>query len=123
MGANARVSAEGGNMKSSNASATFCNGGVGGGGRIAVYTGEPYIEGETSARRVAVTSEKPAEYLGTFSAAGGLWKDKNNAYRKYDETSGWQTTTNPDEATVRGGDGTVRFCYVREKTGAMLIFR
>ena len=123
MGANAKVSAEGGNMKSSNSSATFCNGGVGGGGRIAVYTGEPYIEGETPARRVAVTSEKPAEYLGTFSAAGGLWKDKNNAYRKYDETSGWQTTTDPDEATVRGGDGTVRFCYVREKKGALLIFR
>ena len=121
MGANAKVSAEGGNMKSS--SATFCNGGVGGGGRIAVYTGEPYIEGETSSRRVVVTSEKPAEYLGTFSAAGGLWKDKNNAYRKYDETDGWQTTTDPDEATVRGGDGTVRFCYVREKTGAILIFR
>ena len=121
MGASAKVSAEGGNMKSS--SATFNNGGVGGGGRIAVYTGEPYIEGETSARRVAVTSEKPAEYLGTFSAAGGLWKDKNNAYRKYDETSGWQTTTDPDEATVRGGDGTVRFCYVREKTGWMLIVR
>ena len=121
MGANARVSAEGGNMQ--NGSATFVNGGVGGGGRIAVYTGEPYIEGETSARRVAVTSEKPVEYLGTFSAAGGLWKDANNAYRKYDETGGWQITTDPGEATVRGGDGTVRFCFVRKKKGLVVIFQ
>ena len=137
MGSMATVIADGSSVKS--ASATFYNAGCGGGGRIAVYTGAPYVEGETKASRLAVTDVQPTGLLGSFRVAGGLFIDKNGYGRKYvaagdkigvvieggvevdhgeetSESATWYVCP-LSEATVRGGDGTIRFVTVKSRPG------
>ena len=143
MGASAKVSANGSNID--DGGALFKNGGAGGGGRIAVYTGAPYVEGETKASRLVVTETQPSGLLGSFSVTGGVWKDKNGYGRKYvaagdkigvvieggvevdhgDETAESATwyVCPLSEATVRGGDGTIRFVTVKPKPGFLLIVK
>ncbi len=120
MGASGSVSAAGGGIAM--LSANFYNGGCGGGGRIAVWTGDPFVEGETPASALS-TVEKPQDWAGTFSVAGGLFVDSAGLYRKYDETDGWQMTSDPAEATVRGEDGTIRFVVVETAKPTVLCFR
>ena len=124
---------------------TFNNGAAGGGGRIAVWTGAPYVEGETKASAITVSEAQPAEWLGTFSAAGGYFTDSVGYGRKFvaaggvigvvieegvevdhgEETaeSGTWYTCPVSEATVRGGDGTIRFVTVASGSGLMIFVR
>jgi len=85
--------------------------GAGGGGRIAVWTGEEY-PGKMSSSRVkkfSSAAECPhCDFAGTATAAGGV-----NAY----------ATLETECATLNGGDGTVRFVHVLPPHGFRLIFR
>ena len=119
MGSGAAISANG----SSATQAKFYNAGVSGGGRIAIWTGDPYVDGVTRASAITVSETQPAAWLGTFSAGGGYFVDSNGAYRKYSEEGGWETTAEKSEATVRGGDGTIRFVSVQNTRPTMLIIR
>lgn len=141
MGADAAVSADGGSLTQ----ATFYNGGAGGGGRIAVYTGSQYVEGETKDSRLTVTAVKPESYLGSFSATGGYFKDSDGYGRKFvaaGETIGVVIEDGAEvdygdavaeadtwyvcplsAATVRGGDGTIRFVTVASAGGLLITFQ
>lgn len=143
MGASATVSAQGSDIK--DGSEYFKNGGVSGGGRIAVWTGAPYVEGETKASAITVSEAQPAEWLGTFSAAGGYFTDSAGYGRKFVAAGGvigvvieegvevdhGEETAESDtwyecpvsEATVRGGDGTIRFVTVAKGSGMMIFVR
>ncbi|MBQ6329036.1 MAG: hypothetical protein IJI35_08495 [Kiritimatiellae bacterium] len=86
--------------------------GAGGGGRIAVWCGEPWNANLRPSRIVKsetpLSGEEVAEsfaYAGTYSVAPGTPTGSNIREQNY------------------GTDGTVWFCYVREKMGAMMIFR
>ena len=141
MGSGALISADG----SGATQATFYSAGVSGGGRIAIWTGEPYAEGATKASALTVSETQPAEWLGTFSAAGGYFSDSDGYGRKFvaaggvigvvieegvevdhgEETAGSDTwyTCPVSEATVRGGDGTIRFVTVAKGSGLMILVR
>ena len=109
-GETAVLSAKGGNTKPSAADVSM---GAGGGGRIAVWCGEPYEEGLRKSRlsqgSAPIAGDGDAEFFsfaGTYSVAGGV------PVGTYAES--WS-----DGAA--GGDGTVWFARVKEKVGAMII--
>ena len=86
------------------------NSGSGGGGRIAVWCGEPWSEEVKSSR--ITTSTTPItdnmefmSYQGTYSVAGG------DVLGDYGSDAQF------------GQDGTVRFCYISGSAGFMLIVR
>ena len=88
------------------------NVGAGGGGRIAVWCGEPWEEGLRQRRivkdTVPLSNEEVSEsfsYAGSYSVAGGV------------ATGDYALPKN------NGDDGTVWFCFVREKKGLVLSFR
>ncbi|MBO7721498.1 MAG: G8 domain-containing protein, partial [Kiritimatiellae bacterium] len=100
------LSAKGGDTTQSDTTAV----GAGGGGRIAVWCGLPYENGYRGRRIVKkhtpLTGEEVAEffsYEGSYSAAGG--------------------TATGDYATeaTQGQDGTVWFCYFREKGDGLTV--
>lgn len=76
IGESATLSANGSSIKQAadNQYMGFKQGAVSGGGRIAIWSGSPYVEGETASWRIKATDKKPSEYLGSFTAAGGIWK-------------------------------------------------
>ena len=85
--------------------------GAGGGGRIAVWTGEKYRGkiNSTSVLKYTTAAECPdCDFLGTATAAGGV-----NSYATLETECG----------TLNGGDGTVRFVHVLPPPGFMFIFR
>ena len=86
--------------------------GAGGGGRIAVWTGEAY-PGRINSRRIgkyeAVADCPDCDFLGTATASGG-----RNDISTLPEATG---------ATLNGGDGTVRFAHVGPPQGVLMIVR
>ena len=86
--------------------------GAGGGGRIAVWTGEAY-PGKMTSRRVqtyeTAASCPGCDFLGTVTAGGGV-----NDVSSLPEMTG---------ATLNGSDGTVGFAYVEPPKGLLLLFR
>lgn len=84
--------------------------GSGGGGRIAVWCGEPWEPGLKASKQV-VSETPPTDnpeffsYLGTYSTAGG-------------EVLGDYGS----DAQI-GGDGTVRFCFVKGTSPTVMTFR
>ena len=114
------ILANGGGVNSGHTS--FKNGACGGGGRIAVWTGSPYEEG-LKASALTISESLPEAYAGAVSVSGGYFTDKSGAYRKCDSENGWQTTTEKSEATVRAGDGTIRFVSVEKITPTVLTIR
>ena len=112
-GATGRLSAVGGasnpDSDTSNPKAAYC----GGGGRISVFAGFPYAADVKKGRLHTVETPFAAtdypeefEFLGTYSVAGG------QPVGELAETNGYP-----------GGDGTIRFTYVKDKQGLMLLFR
>ena len=84
--------------------------GAGGGGRIAVWTGEKFNGRMNSSRLQKFPSADGCpncDFAGTATAAGGV-----NAY----------ATLESECATLNGGDGTVRFVHVTAPLGTMLTF-
>ena len=86
--------------------------GAGGGGRIAIWCGEPWEEGLKRRRIVMdvvpLSTEEVSEsfsYAGSYSVAGGV------------------ATGEYAQAKNNGDDGTVWFCFVREKRGLVFILR
>ena len=85
--------------------------GAGGGGRIAVWTGEEYPGKMNSSRvkKFTSASECPhCDFAGTATVAGGV-----NAY----------ATLETECATLNGGDGTVRFVCVTPPPGTIVVFK
>ena len=86
--------------------------GAGGGGRIAVWTGEAY-PGRINSRRIGkyeTAADCPGcDFLGTATASGG-----RNDISTLPEATG---------ATLNGGDGTVRFAHVGPVQGMLMIVR
>ena len=105
-GETGRLVADGGDTSDSGRTISC---GSGGGGRIAVWCGEPWAADLRPKRIIKDTTplsdEEVAEsfsYLGSYSAAAGAALG---------------------DRAHSGTDGTVWFCYVREKEGVMLIVR
>ena len=99
------ISAKGGNPHASTTLYKYNAGG--GGGRIAIWTGEKYVKGGGLARRKSqtpVADEDGNVFLGTCSVDGGVssYDDETNVYS--------------------GADGTVWYCNVI-RSGNMLLFR
>lgn len=90
---------------------------AGGGGRIAVWTGEPWSATLPAGRIVRQENTPPADetfaFTGTATAAGG----------KGVRAAGSSLTDDDMPADACGGDGTVWFCRVKEPGGFRLIFR
>ena len=86
--------------------------GAGGGGRIAVWTGEAY-PGRITSRRIGkfekATDCPGCDFLGTATATGG--------------TNLVATLSVEAGATLNGGDGTVRFAHVGPPQGMLTIIR
>ena len=107
-GETGRLLANGGDTKPASQSANWS--GSGGGGRIAVWCGAPWSEEVKSSRissQETPISDNPEymSYLGEYSVAGGARLGDNGS----------------DD--LLGGDGTVRFCYVKPGSGFMMLFR
>jgi len=86
-------------------------GAAGGGGRIAVWTGEKFNGMMSSARLQKFQSADGCpncDFAGIATAAGGT-----NQY----------ATLETECATLNGGDGTVRFVYAGPPPGLMFIFK
>ena len=86
--------------------------GAGGGGRIAIWCGAPWEAGLRQSRIVKDTSplsgaevSESFSYTGSFSVAGGV------------------ATGDYALAKNNGGDGTIWFCFVREKKGIVFIVK
>lgn len=90
---------------------------AGGGGRIAVWTGEPWSANLPKRRIVRQENTPPADetfaFTGTATAAGG----------KGVRSAESALTDDDMPAASCGGDGTVWFCKVNKPTGLVLIFR
>ena len=85
--------------------------GAGGGGRIAVWTGDKFNGRMNSPRLQKYQSAAGCpncDFAGTATAAGGV-----NPY----------ATIESECATLNGGDGTVRFVYAAPPPGFMLMYR
>ena len=104
------VSAKGGNVSpSTDFNDTL---GCGGGGRIALYAGQPWSAALPRSR--TVKSEEPfaAEtYPGEFAVLGQI------------DVSGGVGTGKAADKAVSGEEGTVRYCYVNEPAGLLLLVR
>ena len=104
------LSAKGGNIGNADDNAAARQG-AGGGGRIAVWTGDKHSVRINSARVSKFTSAEgcpQCDFAGTATAAGGV-----NPYATFES----------DYATFNGGDGTVRFVYVAPPIGATIVIQ
>ena len=111
-GETAVLSAKGGNTKPSSAATSM---GAGGGGRIAVWCGEPYEEGLKRSRLSQGASPIAGEgdeeffsFAGTYTVAGGV------PVGTYAES--WS-------GKADGGAGTTLFARVKERSGLCTIFK
>ena len=101
------LSARGGNVNQDDDS--HDREGAGGGGRIAVWTGEEYKGriNSTSVLKYTTAAECPdCDFAGTATAAGGV-----NPYASLESEC----------ATLNGGDGTGRFVHVLPPIGAIIM--
>lgn len=147
IGETAMLSANGSSIRQK--TGAFYNAGVSGGGCIAIWTGYPYVEGETVSWRIKATDKKPSEYLGSFSVTGGLWKwNEANGYAyggkllqpgekigvviendvevDYgDQVAEVETFYHAPfaHANIRAEDGTVMFVHVENEKGFRVIVR
>ena len=147
IGETAMLSANGSNIRQE--TGVFYNAGVSGGGCIAIWTGYPYVEGETASWRIKATDKKPSEYLGSFSVTGGLWKwNKANGYAyggkllqpgekigvviENDVEVDYGDQVAEEEtfyhapfahANIRAEDGTIMFVYVESGDGLTVIVK
>ena len=100
--------------KGGNARVNYRNATPGGGGRIAVYTGNERYDKSVAIRRLKtleapIAPEEGLPYAGTYTVAGG--------------TSAYVPADGMPADAGHAADGTVRFVTITPKLGLSIIFR